>query len=110
MKKTILLFMLFALIFLTACSGKYNTFASCVTESGATMYGTDWCSHCKDQKADFGKSFENIHFVDCDESKQKCLDAGVDGYPTWEIGGELYPGKQSLERIASLTECEFVEG
>ena len=42
------------------------------------MYGTNWCTHCSDQKALFGKkSFAEINFVDCDQEKNKCGMAGV---------------------------------
>ena len=36
-----------------------DTFAKCLTENNATMYGTEWCSHCKAQKELFGKSFQS---------------------------------------------------
>jgi glutaredoxin len=69
------------------------------------MYGTEWCSHCKNQKAAFGSSFEYVYYVDCDKDKDECIKAGVKGYPTWQINGENYPGEQSFERLAFLTGC-----
>ena len=30
--------------------------AQCLTEKEVIMYGTEWCSHCKNQKAMFGES------------------------------------------------------
>src|SRR3989338_746412 len=101
------------IIFMIGCStgpGKYDSFANCLTEKGATMYGTEWCSHCKNQKADFGKSFKLVNYVDCDRNSQACLSAGVRGYPTWAINGSNYPGEQQLYRLASLTGCELSEG
>ena len=89
--------------------GEYDTFASCISESGAVIYGTEWCSHCKAQKAMFGKSFDKITFVDCDRQRDVCLLAGVEGYPTWKIGGENYPGQQPLQTLAGLTGCELVK-
>lgn len=86
-----------------------ESFAKCLTEKGAVMYGTDWCSHCNDQKDDFGDEFEYIDFVDCDVNKQACVEAGVTGYPTWIIDGESYPGRQELNRLASLTGCSLEE-
>lgn len=108
----IALLVLLAFLFVTVgCSGpaKYNTFAQCLTEKGAVMYGTEWCSHCQEQKAEFGKSFEYVSFIDCDESKGECLKAGVEGYPTWVIDGTKYLGKQELFRLAYLTGCELKE-
>jgi len=82
-------------------------FASCLTEKGVTMYGTEWCSHCKNQKKEFGSSFEEINFVDCDANREECLMAGVEGYPTWKINGQNYPGKQPFELLGSLSGCEL---
>ena len=31
-------------------SSKYDGFASCMTEKGVIMYGTDWCPNCQNQK------------------------------------------------------------
>lgn len=87
-------------------SGQHDAFAEYLTEQGAIMYGTEWCSHCKNQKALFGDSFRYINYVDCDINREVCVDAGVQGFPTWEINGELYSGEQSLERLSQLTGYE----
>ena len=116
-KSTNLLFMLLflTLITITACSssqgpGKYDTFAKALTEEGVKMYGTEWCSHCKNQKELFGNSFQYINYIDCDEESYLCQSAGVKGFPTWEIDGQLYPGEQSLEDLSLYSGVEFVEG
>ena len=60
--------LLFGSVVLTACSsgpGEYDDFASCLFEEQVTMYGTEWCSHCQNQKKTFGKSFKYVDFVDC---------------------------------------------
>ena len=88
---------------------EYDGFAECLSESGATMYGTEWCGHCRDQKDLFGDSFDKVNYVDCDRDRDVCLIAGVSGYPTWVVGGENYEGAQSLEKLASLTGCELVK-
>jgi hypothetical protein len=64
----------------------YDAFAKCLTEKGATMYGAEWCPHCKEQKAVFGNSFKYINYVECPDNTQLCLDKGIQGYPTWIIG------------------------
>jgi len=88
---------------------EYDGFAECLSDSGAVMYGTEWCGHCKDQKALFGYSFDKVKFVDCDRQRDVCLSALVGGYPTWAIGGENYPGLQSLEKLAELSSCELAK-
>jgi len=83
-----------------------SEFATCITESGAVFYGTDWCSHCNHQKELFGEHFEKVEFVNCDESRELCILAGIEAYPTWIIDGEKHLGTKSLENIGILTGCE----
>jgi len=87
-------------------TGATAEFATCVTESGAVFYGTDWCSHCNNQKQLFGEHFEKVKFVDCEESRDLCVLAGIEAYPTWVIDGEKHLGTKSLEHLGSLTGCE----
>ncbi|MBW2967652.1 hypothetical protein KY362_04145 [Candidatus Woesearchaeota archaeon] len=87
----------------------YDEFAQCLTEKGAVMYGAYWCSHCKAQKRDFGEAFQYINYVECTEDKDVCTDAGIKGFPSWVIDGKVYSGRQPLERLAELTQCELPE-
>ncbi|MDO8642587.1 MAG: thioredoxin domain-containing protein [Candidatus Woesearchaeota archaeon] len=105
--KLIILALVFSSIFLTACSGKYDSFATCLTEKGAVMYGTDWCSHCKAQKELFGRSFRNIIYVNCDKAPDQCDAAGVEGFPTWVIGNQSSSGTQPLDKLAVMTGCQL---
>ncbi len=95
------------LLVINGCSGqgKYDDFAQCLTEKGVKMYGTEWCSHCQNQKKAFGKSFGYVDFVDCDVDKNECLAAGVTSYPTWRIDGTNYRGEQHFPRLAQLSGC-----
>ena len=87
--------------------GDYDDFAKCLTENNAAMYGTEWCTHCKDQKALFGKSFKYVTYIDCDRNKAICTSRGVKGYPTWIIGNESYPGTQQLYALSKLSKCDI---
>jgi hypothetical protein len=117
MKKIILILGLLGVIFLVGCSkvsidnssspGELDNFAQCLTEKGVKMYGTEWCSHCKNQKAAFGSSFQYVDYVDCDKNKQACNSADITGYPTWTIEGNNYPGEQQLNNLASLSGCKL---
>ena len=82
-------------------------FAQCLTDAGATMYGTDWCKYCQIQKERVGKSFEYVDYVNCDFNVKECNSAGVQGYPMWVVNGEVYSGVQPLEYLASLSGCEL---
>ncbi|MBL7170007.1 MAG: hypothetical protein ISS48_03235 [Candidatus Aenigmarchaeota archaeon] len=85
----------------------YDEFARCLSEKGATMYGTYWCRYCKNQKAIFGDSFQYVDYVECTENPGLCLEKGIRGYPTWIIDGKQYPGEQSFERLSELTGCDL---
>ena len=60
-----------------------DAFAKCLTEKGLVMYGAEWCENCKIQEEAFGESFKYIKYVECPENTKLCLDAGIQGYPTW---------------------------
>lgn len=107
---TIILALLLATIIVISIIPKpspYIKFAKCLTESNAVMYGTDWCSHCQDQKRLFGEAFKEIDFKNCDYS-HICKEVGVTGYPTWILGdGTRLEGEQSLSTLAEKTGCSL---
>lgn len=78
-------------------------------DAGAIFYGAWWCPHCHDQKQLFGQeASEIITYVECsspDGNTQtaECQEAGITGYPTWEVNGERLSGAQPLEELAQLT-------
>lgn len=80
-----------------------------LTRVGAKEYGAYWCPHCFDQKQLFGaEAAKKLNYIECDPEGQNaqpsaCQAAGIQGYPTWEINGELYSGTQSLETLAEIS-------
>jgi len=119
MKKVFLISLIFGVLFLAGCQKKeiikeekqinsYDDFAKCLTEKGATMYGTEWCGYCKKQKGMFKESFVHVNYVDCDQEKIKCQQAGVRGYPTWGFSdGPNKSGVQEFSTLAQKTGCNF---
>lgn len=103
----VIILVVLSIVFLGNSSGEYDGFAKCLTANGAVMYGTDWCSHCQNEKSMFGSSFQYVNFVNCDYDSQACTNAGVEGYPTWNINGNIYPGEKTLEQISSLSGCSL---
>jgi hypothetical protein len=89
--------------------GLYNTFAQCLTDKGAVMYGAAWCAHCKEQKAAFGESFNIIKYVECPDNTQLCIDKGIQGYPTWLIGTstklEGFDKNKTMKELSDVTGC-----
>jgi uncharacterized membrane protein len=86
----------------------------------AKMYSVYWCSHCADQKKDFGiQAMAELPFVECDpggknpqvEVCQKGLGSAAKqfgekkkvGYPTWEIKGKYFSGAVPLPELARLS-------
>ena len=104
--KKIILFGIIILI-LGCQNQNYDSFAKCLTEKGAVMYGAYWCGHCKEQKEMFGDSFKYINYVECTEKKQICEDAGIGGYPTWIIDGKSHEGVQPLSKLAGISQCKL---
>lgn len=91
-----------------ASSPAIEALASCLTNNGATFYGTERCPHCKDQKKLFGEAISKVNFVDCDKNAPSCNAAGVKWYPTWKFAdwSELV-GTQTLEALADKAGCQF---
>lgn len=86
--------------------GALDNFARCLAAKNFVMYGAYWCPHCQNEKAAFGSSFKYIPYVECTKEVQKCLDAKIEGYPTWIIGGEKrLMGEQGLARLSSISGC-----
>lgn len=89
----------------------YDSFAQCLTEKGAKMYGAFWCPHCNDQKEAFGSSWKQVTYIECSTPDGKsqlpvCAAAGIQGYPTWVFadGSEL-PGQASFGQLSARTGC-----
>ena len=95
----------------TAPAGNLDNFATCLTDSGATMYGASWCGHCKDQKKEFGSSWNLVNYVECSSSgnggqTEACKVAGIKGYPTWVFGdGTRLEGEASMKVLSQKTGC-----
>ena len=56
-----------------------TAFAECLTENGATMYGTATCPYCTKQKEMFGDAFASVNYVDCQEDPDACTEKEIQG-------------------------------
>ena len=102
-------------------SGKYDTFAQCLTEKRLYMYGSISCSFCAKQRAMFGDSFQYVNEIECDprnpnHEAQRCIEKNVERTPTWIFddseGGILYrfePGVVSFEELSEISGCPLIE-
>ena len=86
------------------------TLASDLSTLNARMFGAFWCSHCYEQKQTFGyEAMQSIPYVECDKEgyrnqRDVCRERDVPGYPTWEIGGKLFPGERSLDELREIVD------
>jgi hypothetical protein len=88
----------------TAASLAYH-----LKQAGAKMYGASWCPMCRRQAQVFGDAFSQVPHIECfpngreGGSIAQCQKAGIQGFPTWVIGGRTYPGLRSIEELASIS-------
>eukprot|EP00775_Hariotina_reticulata_P003062 gene3062-3342_t len=79
--------------------------------AGAKMYGAFWCTHCYDQKQEFGvQAMADFPYVECFPEGWKrgvkiadaCEVASVKAFPTWLIGGTVMEGQLDLAQLEQL--------
>tara|TARA_Y100000310_G_scaffold89923_1_gene87060 strand:+ start:22273 stop:22635 length:363 start_codon:yes stop_codon:yes gene_type:complete len=120
MKNLILIVLLTSMLLLTACGGpkeaspELDTFAKCLTESGAKMFGAFWCPHCIQQKDDFGTAWQYIEYIECStpdkQQTEFCKQQDITGYPTWQFAdGFRRSGHVPLVDLAVKTGCKLPE-
>ncbi len=88
-----------------------QSLATHLQETGAVMYGAYWCPFCAEQKEMFGDAAAELPYVECDPDgenpePERCAAQDLEGYPSWEIDGELYTGMLSLQELAELSDFE----
>lgn len=90
-----------------------DSFAKCITEKGAVMYGAFWCPHCSKVKKMFGESFRHIDYVECDprgdnEQSLLCIEKEIESYATFEFNDDPSTrliGEPTFEELAAATGC-----
>ena len=85
-----------------------SSLAEYLSDTGATMYGSFRCVHCRKQKELFGTAFGRIRYVECEEDGPRanpklCAKKHIKSYPTWEIGGNFHRGLMTLEQLEKLS-------
>ena len=78
-------------------------------KKGAIMFSAYWCPHCHDQKEMFGKeAVQELKIIECAKNGKNnrsdlCELKAIEGYPSWEINGEIISGVQSLKDLSELS-------
>jgi len=83
-----------------------DAFAVCLNQKGVTMYGTDTCPNCQNQKKLFGDAFDKINYVNCYFHQKECDDKSITAYPAWIAGGKQAVGVQTFADLASISGCK----
>ncbi|MCI0503482.1 thioredoxin domain-containing protein [Candidatus Micrarchaeota archaeon] len=114
---TVLLFGILGVAVLVAAAififspGKYDDLAKCLSGKGTKMYGAFWCTHCKEQKEMFGKSWQYVDYVECStpdglSQLDICKAANITSYPTWVFAdGTRHSGPVTSEQLAVKAGC-----
>ena len=93
----------------TSSSIQKIEFARFLKDNNIVMYSAYWCPHCHDQKLMFGKeAVKEFKVVECaqdgkDNNYKLCQTKGIEGFPSWEINGEIYSGTRDLNDLAIMT-------
>jgi len=80
-----------------------------LTASGAKLYTAYWCPHCHDQKELFGRqATEKLTVIECapdgrNSQRELCEAKKIEGYPSWEIQGQLDSGVKPLAKLAEAS-------
>jgi hypothetical protein len=83
-----------------------EAFGQCLASKNITMYGAAWCSHCQNEKRALGEGFKYVHYVECPDNVQLCVEKGVEGYPTWiTADGTKLVGEQGIDGLSKATGC-----
>ena len=117
MKKRNLIIILIATILLIAfiiyetikpeTGTKEEKLAKCLAEKESVLYVKIGCPICKSQQEFFGNALEFLNIVDCSIQTEICKEKQIIRVPAWEINGEIYYGKKSLEQLAELSGCRY---
>ncbi|MCA1992955.1 MAG: vitamin K epoxide reductase family protein [Coleofasciculus sp. S288] len=81
-------------------------------EAGVKEYVAYWCPHCHEQKSLFGKeAYKELNTIECAADAptgkpEVCKAAGVKGFPSWEINGQMLSGIRTLDELADLTDYQ----
>lgn len=82
-----------------------NGLGQCLTEKGVTMYGSDLCPNCQNQKKILGEDFQDVNYVNCDFEREQCHKKGITVYPVWSMGNNIMLGTQSKADLAAFAGC-----
>ena len=100
------------LIVTSESSNESIEFAKYLSENGVVKYSAYWCPNCLNQAELFGKqAYKELNVVECardgkNSQTQLCINKNIEGFPSWEINGQIIIGVQTLKELSKLTGYE----
>jgi hypothetical protein len=86
-------------------SGEWNKkTVECIAKK-SILYSQTTCIHCKEQKAILGNYTSLFNIIECDHNPQDCIEANIQGTPTWIINNQTVLGIQTVEQLKKLSGC-----
>jgi len=85
------------------------SFAKYLRNKGVIKYSAYWCPNCLQQSELFGKqAYKELNVIECardgkNSQTQLCIDKQIQGFPSWEINGEIIVGVKTLKELSNLT-------
>jgi uncharacterized membrane protein len=95
---------------------RLHELAQHLTNTGAVFYGAHWCPSCREQKRLFGGAANKLPYVECAQGGpnagmiNRCVRAGVSGYPTWVIDSKQVVGVIQPENLAAISGYDWDAG
>ena len=83
--------------------------AQYLKNKGVVKYSAYWCPNCLNQGELFGKqAYKELNVVECakdgmNSQTQLCIDKKIQGFPSWEINGQIILGVQTLDELSKLS-------
>ncbi len=104
--RSIIIFTIFSVLFtgiVYAAETTAGELAHELNNDGWILYGTNQCPWCIKQREEFGVAFTDLAYINCQENKPVCIDAGIKGIPCWvSPNGTLYPGYYNLTQLDDM--------
>ncbi len=84
-------------------------FIGCLNSSGFRIYGTTWCTYCK-QLVEMLGGYDMVKpiFINCEEQQEECARANISSYPTIFIKDTPYEGQRTYKSFSKATGCPVV--
>ena len=105
--RLILIFTMFSILStgtVNAAETTADELARELNSDGWILYGKDQCPWCIKQREEFGVAFTDLAYINCQENKSVCIDAGIKGIPCWvSPNGTLYPGYHNLTQLDEMS-------